>query len=90
MTRHDLPALLDLAAAGRLADALRGIHGPVLLDGTAVERAGVAAIQVMLSAQGSAVAAGFGLMVDAPSAALAAALRTMGADGALLRAPAGR
>lgn len=80
MTQLCLPVLVDLPAALGLADLLREAKGPVAIDGSGVERIGVAGLQLLLSAQASAVAGGHGFAIDRPSDALAAAARTAGAE----------
>jgi anti-anti-sigma regulatory factor len=75
--------MLDLSAAFTLADTLRATAGPVLLDGAKVERIGVSCIQLILSAQATAQAAGHAFGIEHPSDALRAALDTTGA-GSLL------
>lgn len=79
MTRIALPALFDLPAAATLADTLRTTKGAVVLDGSTVERIGIAGLQLLLSAQATAVVAGHSVIVDEPSDALRAAARTAGA-----------
>ncbi len=80
MNRIPLPASFDLPAAQLLADTLRADAGPVVLDGTAVDRIGVAGLQVLLSAHATAAVTGRDLAIEAPSAALCAAARTAGAS----------
>lgn len=56
-----LASLLDTAAAGPLRQTLRkalGEEGPLALDGSGVERAGQASLQVLAAAAAAAAAAG--------------------------------
>ena len=79
MTRIVLPALIDLPAALLLADTLRAHDGLVVLDGGAVDRIGIAGLQLLLSAHATAAVEGRSIAIDTPSAALCAAARTAGA-----------
>ncbi|WP_298090488.1 lipid asymmetry maintenance protein MlaB [uncultured Sphingomonas sp.] len=83
MTRLALPSTLDLAAATALLDTLRGVSGDIVLDAGGVERIGVAGIQLLLSAQGTADGAGHALTIEAPSEAFCTAIRISGADALL-------
>lgn len=80
MTRLPLPAMIDLPAALQLADALRSTTDPIAVDGAAVERIGIAGLQLLLSAQMAMTATGHPFSIDHPSEALAAAARTAGAE----------
>ena len=80
MTRIVLPALFDLPAALLLADTLRADDGAVVLDGAAVDRIGIAGLQLLLSAHATAAVTGRPIAIDAPSPALCTAARTAGAD----------
>ncbi|MDN4634136.1 STAS domain-containing protein [Sphingomonas sp. PsM26] len=83
MTRLTLPSTLDLPAVIRLADALRSTTGPVLLNGAAVERIGVAALQLFLSAQATAKAGGQMFKIEQASDAFSSAAHVAGADALL-------
>ena len=80
MTRIPLPAMFDLPAAMLVADALRADAEPVVLDGSAVDRVGIAGLQLLLSASATAVATGRSISIDTPSPAMRAVARTAGAD----------
>jgi chemotaxis protein CheX len=70
MTSHSLPSVLDTAAAEPLHAALlaRITQGtPLRIDGAAVERAGLACLQVLASARATAAAAGIGFALEGPS-----------------------
>ena len=83
MTRLALPSTLDLAAATSLLDTLRAAPGDIVLDAGGVERIGVAGIQLLLSAQGTADGGGHMLTIAAPSDAFCTAIRIAGADALL-------
>lgn len=80
MTRIALPPQFDCTAATALADTLRAAPHPFSIDGSAVERIGIAGLQLLLSARVAAEASGHPLVIDQPSDPLAAAARTAGAD----------
>ncbi len=73
MTALSLPAILDTAAAPALRDLLAA-HvaggGTLLLDGSGVERIGMACLQVLLAAETAAQAAGVAFAITDASPAL--------------------
>ncbi len=74
-----LPAVLDLAAAAPLAEALRGARrGPVSLDASLVERLGGQCLQVLLSAATTWAQEGEALSVSCPSENFLADLGLLG------------
>jgi chemotaxis protein CheX len=76
-----LAPILDLNAAGPLAEALTERRGQALvLDGSAVQRLGGPCLQVLLSAKATWDADGQSLTLAAPSPEFTAALALMGAD----------
>lgn len=80
MTRIVLPAIVDLAAAVSLADTLLTAPSPTAIDGSGVERIGVAGLQLLLSAQTTGEVSGTPIVIEQPSAALCEAARLAGAD----------
>ena len=75
-----LPPVLDLTAAGPLASELLARRGgPVVIDGSSVERLGAQCLQVLLSARATWSADGQTFSVEAPSGAFAATLAALGA-----------
>lgn len=80
-----LSAIVDLAAAQALAETLKAEPIPFAIDGSGVERIGVAGLQLLLSARAASDSAGHLLTIDRPSAALKSAAATAGA-GFLLAA----
>jgi len=81
MTSFPLPGRLDTAAAAPLRAALlerieRSV--PLLFDGSRVEHAGLACLQLLASARATADARGLVFGVDAPSPELAAAVALAG------------
>ena len=79
MTRLSLPATFDLPAAAQLADLLRLTNGSIVLNGEAVERVGMAGLQLLLSTQASVQASGHAFGIEHPSKVLSAAASTAGA-----------
>jgi chemotaxis protein CheX len=76
-----LPAILDLNAAGPLANELLARRGsPVIVDGAAVERMGAQCLQVLLAARKTWEADGQSFQLTTPSSALTQALATFGAE----------
>lgn len=75
-----LPAVLDLTAAEPLCRALRERvpAGPVLLDGSKVERVSTPCLQVLAAGAAAALAAGRGFHVRAPSQVLSEAVADLG------------
>ncbi len=74
-----LAAVLDLNAAGPLAEQLRARRGaPLALDGSVVERLGGQCLQVLLAAQKTWAADGQPFRLATPSSSLAEALATFG------------
>lgn len=74
-----LPAVLDLAAAAPLADALRATRGgPVSLDASSVERLGGQCLQVLLSAATTWAEEGEAFSVSGPSENFLADLGLLG------------
>ncbi|WP_375250105.1 STAS domain-containing protein [Sphingomonas sp.] len=72
-TSLSLAAVLDTSAAGPLRMALRrAIEAgePITIDGSLVDRAGLACLQVLEAARQTASAAGLSFTIEAPSAAL--------------------
>jgi chemotaxis protein CheX len=83
-----LTAVLDTAAAGPLRFALcRAIEDgtPLTIDGSAVERVGLACLQVLAAARAAAAAAGVGFGIIRPSTPLADMAKLAGL-GALVSA----
>ena len=75
-----LPPVLDLTAAGPLASELLARRGgPIMIDGSGVERLGAQCLQVLLSARASWAADGHHFSVEAPSDVFAATLAALGA-----------
>jgi chemotaxis protein CheX len=86
MTSLTLAAVLDTAAADPLRRALLATleaGTPLVLDGTAVERAGLACVQVLASARATAAADGLGFRLADSSPALLEMLRLAGLDAVL-------
>lgn len=68
-----LPAVLDTDAAVPLRQTLDGMvarRESLLLDGAAVERAGLACLQVLAAARAAAAEAGLAFRIEAAGAAL--------------------
>lgn len=83
MTSLSLAAVLDTAAADPLRRALLAMleaSAPLALDAAAVERAGLACVQVLASARATAAADGLGFDLVDPSPALLEMLRLAGLD----------
>ena len=81
-----LAARLDTAAADPLRHALLAMLGrgeALALDGGAVERAGLACLQVLAAARAAAIAGGTGYRVAQPGAALAGMAGLAGLDAVL-------
>jgi len=73
MPPHTLPPLLDTSAAPALHVALSNLigHGaPIVLDGSAVESAGLACLQLLTTARLSALRQGIEFTLVDPSSAL--------------------
>lgn len=74
-----LPACLDIAAAGPLAQSLLAMRGSdATLDASAVERLGAQCVQVLLSAQRTWQADKLELHVTNPSAEFLDGIRLLG------------
>ena len=75
-----LPAVLDLNAAGPLAHELSGIRGrDVQLDGSAVRRLGAQCLQVLVAARTAWQSDGHGFSVVSPSDDFTAGAAVLGA-----------
>jgi chemotaxis protein CheX len=82
MSKPDLlPASLDGAAAGPLADLLRerlADGQPIALDGAQVDRVGLACLQVLLSARAAAIGGGMPFTIATPSETFTATIGLAG------------
>lgn len=78
MTRHVLPATVDLTATVALAETFRTAAAPVVLDAAGVDRIGVAGLQLLLSLHVHGLG-GQPVVLENASDALCAAARTAGA-----------
>ncbi len=77
----ELPAALDLNAAGPLAEALQRHFGEDLtLDGSKVHRLGASCLQVLLAAARSWAAEDASLSLDKPTPRFVEDLRLLGFD----------
>ena len=80
-SRVILPEVMDLRAAGPLADQLKALSGAdVEIDGSQVRRLGGQCLQVLLSAQATWEARGGSLRFVSLSPELLEGLTLMGAD----------
>lgn len=80
----DLPAVLDLKAAGPLCDQLVGLRGkPVMLDASGVGKVGAQCIQVLLAAAASWQADAVNFTIAEPSEAFRNGIELMGLSGTL-------
>lgn len=85
MTMIPLPGHFDTRAAGELMPTLRvalseGGGDPVMLDGSPVERIGLAGLQLLLSARRAADAAGRDFILSPVSQPLLTAATLIGAE----------
>lgn len=79
-TLIQLPAVLDLNAAGPLAHELGGIRGrDVQLDASAVRRLGAQCLQVLIAARNAWQSDGHGFSLVSPSEEFAAGAGVLGA-----------
>ncbi|MEH3107108.1 MAG: STAS domain-containing protein [Sphingomonas fennica] len=81
-----LPAILDTNAGGELRRRLRAAIGEgqsLVIDGSAVEQAGLACLQVLAAARIAADAAGLDFRIAAPSDSLKAMIALAGLGPAL-------
>jgi chemotaxis protein CheX len=77
----ELPAALDLNAAGPLAEALhKHVGEDLVIDGSKVQRLGASCLQVLLAAARSWAAEGAALSLDNPTPRLVEDLRLLGFD----------
>ena len=77
----ELPAALDLNAAGPLAEALIKHSGEdVVLDGSKVQRLGASCLQVLLAAGRTWANEGAAISLDNPAPRLVEDLRLLGFD----------
>jgi chemotaxis protein CheX len=80
----DLPAVLDLKAAGPLCDQLVGLRGkPVMLDASAVSKIGAQCVQVLLAAATLWKADAVSFKIAEPSEAFRNGIELMGLSGTL-------
>jgi chemotaxis protein CheX len=81
----ELPAALDLNAAGPLADALhKHVGEDLVIDGSKVLRLGASCLQVLLAAARTWGAEGAAISLDNPSPRLVEDLRLLGFDAVSL------
>jgi chemotaxis protein CheX len=86
-----LATILDTAAAAPLRQALKqavaassGDGTPLILDGSGVERAGLACLQVLAAGRSAAVQGGVDLRIDPVSPALVGMATLAGLDALIL------
>ncbi|KQR88093.1 hypothetical protein ASG07_00240 [Sphingomonas sp. Leaf343] len=79
--------MMDTSAAGPLRQALKqalGQGGPLAIDGSGVERAGLACLQVLAAGRSAAAQAEVDFRIDPVSPALAGMVSLAGLDALLI------
>lgn len=79
-----LPARLDIAAAGRLRDWYLGLSCDAVLDASAVDVVTTPALQVMMAGRDWLRDRGFGVRIDGPTSDFLASLTVLGTSLARL------